>query len=128
MSKPPPPPPSSPPLPPRTPPNVLLSLSFCVHPPSFPPAGCWFQGKFLTKEKLQPYFDGGVKRVVVSAPVKEARVFWMHTAVVYWMLQYNSEMLLFVQHDMQSLTGPMVWFSASQSSYSTRKKKAYCVG
>lgn len=30
------------------------------------------QGKFLTKEKLQPYFDGGVKRVVVSAPVKEA--------------------------------------------------------
>ncbi|CAM9971833.1 unnamed protein product, partial [Choristocarpus tenellus] len=32
---------------------------------------CCCTGKFLTKEKLQPYFDGGVQRVVVSAPVKE---------------------------------------------------------
>ena len=29
-------------------------------------------GAFKTAEKLQPYFDAGVKRVVVSAPVKEA--------------------------------------------------------
>lgn len=36
-----------------------------------PPISC--QGVFLTKEKLQPYFDGGVKRVVVSAPVKEVK-------------------------------------------------------
>ncbi|CAM9384238.1 unnamed protein product [Ectocarpus sp. 6 AP-2014] len=35
---------------------------------------CCCTGVFLTKEKLQPYFDGGVKRVVVSAPVKEEGV------------------------------------------------------
>eukprot|EP00894_Picocystis_sp_ML_P003417 jgi/Pico_ML_1/53934/g442.t1 len=28
-------------------------------------------GVFLTREKLQPYFDAGVKKVIVSAPVKE---------------------------------------------------------
>lgn len=28
-------------------------------------------GKFKTVEKLQPYFDAGVKKVVISAPVKE---------------------------------------------------------
>ncbi|PSC69550.1 glyceraldehyde-3-phosphate dehydrogenase [Micractinium conductrix] len=28
-------------------------------------------GKFLTRAKLQPYFDNGVKKVVVSAPVKD---------------------------------------------------------
>ncbi|SCZ70744.1 Glyceraldehyde 3-phosphate dehydrogenase, NAD binding domain, partial [Epibacterium ulvae] len=28
-------------------------------------------GVFKTAEKLQPYFDAGVKKVVVSAPVKE---------------------------------------------------------
>ncbi|MEP1206089.1 MAG: ArsJ-associated glyceraldehyde-3-phosphate dehydrogenase [Rhizobiaceae bacterium] len=28
-------------------------------------------GAFKTKEKLQPYFDAGVKKVVVSAPVKD---------------------------------------------------------
>jgi glyceraldehyde 3-phosphate dehydrogenase len=31
-------------------------------------------GKFLTAADLQPYFDVGVKQVVVSAPVKEASV------------------------------------------------------
>lgn len=30
-------------------------------------------GKFLTPEKLQAYFDRGVKRVIVSAPVKDPR-------------------------------------------------------
>jgi len=29
-------------------------------------------GKFLTREKLQPFFDNGVKKVIVSAPVKDA--------------------------------------------------------
>ncbi|CAG9464202.1 unnamed protein product [Pedinophyceae sp. YPF-701] len=29
-------------------------------------------GEFLTRAKLQPYFDNGVKKVVVSAPVKDA--------------------------------------------------------
>ena len=29
-------------------------------------------GQFLTRDKLQPYFDRGVKRVLVSAPVKDA--------------------------------------------------------
>lgn len=28
-------------------------------------------GVFLTRPKLQPYFDAGVKKVVVSAPVKD---------------------------------------------------------
>ncbi|AJF07023.1 ArsJ-associated glyceraldehyde-3-phosphate dehydrogenase [Geoalkalibacter subterraneus] len=28
-------------------------------------------GKFLTPEKLQPYFDRGVKKVIVAAPVKQ---------------------------------------------------------
>jgi glyceraldehyde 3-phosphate dehydrogenase len=28
-------------------------------------------GKFLTSEQLQPYFDRGVKRVIVAAPVKD---------------------------------------------------------
>ena len=32
---------------------------------------CDCTGKFLTKAKLQPYLDAGVKRIVVSAPVKE---------------------------------------------------------
>ena len=35
---------------------------------------CDCTGVFLTKAKLQPYFDVGVQRVVVSAPVKEAGV------------------------------------------------------
>ncbi|CAM9383389.1 unnamed protein product [Chrysoparadoxa australica] len=35
---------------------------------------CCCTGKFLAKAKLQAYFDGGVKRVVVSAPVKEEGV------------------------------------------------------
>jgi glyceraldehyde 3-phosphate dehydrogenase len=35
---------------------------------------CDCTGVFLTKEKLQPYFDAGVARVVVSAPVKEEGV------------------------------------------------------
>lgn len=35
---------------------------------------CDCTGVFLTKAKLQPYFDAGVQRVVVSAPVKEAGV------------------------------------------------------
>ena len=30
-------------------------------------------GEFLTREKLQAYFDQGVKKVVVSAPVKDAK-------------------------------------------------------
>mmetsp|Transcript_54188 Transcript_54188/g.171968 ORF Transcript_54188/g.171968 Transcript_54188/m.171968 type:complete len:356 (-) Transcript_54188:21-1088(-) len=29
-------------------------------------------GKFLTRAKLQPFFDNGVKKVLVSAPVKDA--------------------------------------------------------
>lgn len=29
-------------------------------------------GVFLTREKLQPYFDNGAKKVVVTAPVKDA--------------------------------------------------------
>jgi len=29
-------------------------------------------GQFRTPERLQPYFDGGVRKVVVAAPVKEA--------------------------------------------------------
>ena len=29
-------------------------------------------GKFLTPEQLQPYFDRGVRRVIVAAPVKDA--------------------------------------------------------
>ena len=28
-------------------------------------------GAFLTRAKLQPYFDKGIKKVVVSAPVKD---------------------------------------------------------
>mmetsp|Transcript_28361 Transcript_28361/g.80060 ORF Transcript_28361/g.80060 Transcript_28361/m.80060 type:complete len:344 (-) Transcript_28361:256-1287(-) len=28
-------------------------------------------GKFLTREKLQPFFDKGIKKVIVSAPVKD---------------------------------------------------------
>lgn len=35
---------------------------------------CCCTGQFLSKEKLQPYFDGGVKRVVASAPIKEEGV------------------------------------------------------
>jgi glyceraldehyde 3-phosphate dehydrogenase len=31
-------------------------------------------GKFLTAQALQPYLDGGVKQVVVSAPIKEPSV------------------------------------------------------
>lgn len=30
-------------------------------------------GKYLTPEQLQPYFDRGVKRVIVAAPVKDER-------------------------------------------------------
>ena len=30
-------------------------------------------GEFLTREKLQAYFDQGVKKVIVSAPVKDAK-------------------------------------------------------
>lgn len=30
-------------------------------------------GVFLTRPKLQPFFDGGVKKVVVSAPVKDPK-------------------------------------------------------
>lgn len=29
-------------------------------------------GVFLTRKALQPFFDGGIKKVVVSAPVKDA--------------------------------------------------------
>ena len=42
-----------------------------------PPPPMSPQGVFLTKEKLQPYFDGGVRRVVVSAPVKEVNKHWL---------------------------------------------------
>lgn len=60
-------------------------LPFGKPPPllvCYPPPPIFRQGVFLTKEKLQPYFDGGVKRVVVSAPVKEVK----NTYIPLWTL------------------------------------------
>ena len=72
-------------------------------------------GEFLTREKLQAYFDQGVKKVIVSAPVKDAKDPVLN--IVYGV--NHSEYDKNVDHIVTKGQWPLYdqLFSASDSSY-----------